>query len=161
MLQQTGPAGDLLIVLDEKAEPVKDAVVWLDGRKLTRDEKIDRILVPFTKQPGRGNWWSAMPRAHSPRSAISSITPKKYQLDAQFHIDREQLLARREATLAVRTSLMLGESQLDPALFLEPKLTITSTTLDGISTTREVKNLKLSAGSVLPTRSTCRNDWRS
>ncbi len=40
VIQQTGPAGDLLLVLDEKCEPVKDAVVWLDGRKFTRDAKL-------------------------------------------------------------------------------------------------------------------------
>ncbi|MEO6752186.1 MAG: hypothetical protein ABIP85_10440, partial [Chthoniobacteraceae bacterium] len=34
-------------------------------------------------------------------------------------------------------------------LLTEPKLTVTSTTLDGISTTREVKDLKLTAGGVL------------
>jgi hypothetical protein len=44
---------------------------------------------------------------------------------------------------------MLGETHLAPELLTEPKLTITSTTHDGISTTREVKDLKLSAGSVL------------
>jgi hypothetical protein len=38
-----------------------------------------------------------------------------YALDAQFHIEREQLLARREATLVVRPALTLGESQIDPA----------------------------------------------
>ncbi|MFM7604088.1 MAG: hypothetical protein ACKO8Z_02675, partial [Prosthecobacter sp.] len=72
-----------------------------------------------------------------------------YRLDAQFHIEREQLLARHEATLAVRTALMLGETHLAPELLTEPKLTLTTTTHDGISTTREVKDLKLSAGSVL------------
>ncbi|HTF13387.1 MAG TPA: hypothetical protein VK643_01850, partial [Burkholderiales bacterium] len=74
---------------------------------------------------------------------------EEYRLDAQFHIEREQLLARREAMLAVRVGLMLGESHLDPALLTEPKLTMTSTTLDDISTTREFKDLKLTAGGVL------------
>ncbi len=149
VIQQTGPAGDLLLVLDEKCEPVKDAVVWLDGRKFTPDAKLGRIVVPFTKQPGM------RPLVVSdPAGTFATLTQfehhaENYQLDAQFHIEREQLLARRDATLAVRTSLMLGESQLDPALVSEPKLTITSTTLDGIATTREVKDLKLSAGSVL------------
>jgi hypothetical protein len=33
VLQQTGPAGDLILVLDEKNQPVKDAVAWFEGRK--------------------------------------------------------------------------------------------------------------------------------
>ena len=106
-------------------------------------------MVPFTKQPG------LRPIVLSdPAGTFATLTQfehhaEEYRLDAQFHIEREQLLARRDATLAVRTALMLGESHLDPALVSEPKLTITSTTLDGIATTREVKDLKLSAGSVL------------
>jgi hypothetical protein len=149
VIQQTGPAGDLLLVLDEKCQPVKDAVVWLDGRKFTRDAKLDRVIVPFTAQPGLRQIVVSDPAGTFATLTQFEHHAEDYRLDAQFHIEREQLLARRDATLAVRTSLMLGESHLDPALVAEPKLTITSTTLDGIATTREVKDLKLSAGSVL------------
>ena len=149
VIQQTGPSGDLLTVLDEKSQPVKDAVVWLDGRKLTRDAKLERIVVPFTNQPGMRQLVISDPAGTFATLTQFEHHAEEYQLDAQFHIEREQLLARRDATLAVRTSLMLGESQLDPALLIEPKLIVTSTTLDGIATTREEKNLKLSAGSVL------------
>ncbi|MFZ4766666.1 MAG: hypothetical protein ACOYMN_17070 [Roseimicrobium sp.] len=149
VLQQTGPAGDLLLVLDEKNQPVPDAVAWLDGRKLTRDEKLGRIIVPFTNQPGTKPLIIG-----DAAGTFATLTQfqhhgEDYRLDAQFHIEREQLLARREATLGVRTALMLGETHLAPELLTEPKLTITSTTHDGISTSREVKDLKLSAGSVL------------
>jgi hypothetical protein len=149
VIQQTGPAGDLLIVLDEKCQPVKDAVVWLDGRKFTRDEKLGRIVVPFTNQPRMRQLVVSDPAGTFATFTQFEHHAEEYRLDAQFNLEREQLLARREATLAVRAALMLGESHLDPALIIEPKLTITSTTLDGIATTREVKDLKLSAGSVL------------
>lgn len=149
VLQQTGPAGDLILVLDEKNQPVKDAVAWFEGRKLSADEKLGRIAIPFTNQPGVKNL--IIGDAAGTFATLTSFThnSENYRLDAQFHIEREQLLARREATLAVRTALMLGETHLAPELLTEPKLTITSTTHDGISTTREVKDLKLSAGSVL------------
>ncbi|MDP1588591.1 MAG: hypothetical protein Q8M07_12660, partial [Prosthecobacter sp.] len=148
-LQQTGPAGDLILVLDEKNQPVKDASAWFEGRRLTVDEKLGRIAVPFTNQPGTKNL--IIGDTAGTFATLTQFThhTEDYRLDAQFHIEREQLLARREATLAVRTALMLGESHLAPELLTEPKLTITSTTHDGISTTREVKDLKLSAGSVL------------
>ncbi len=148
-LQQTGPAGDLILVLDEKNQPVKDAAAWFEGRKLAVDEKIGRIAIPFTNQAGMKNL--IIGDAAGTFATLTSFNhhAEEYRLDAQFHIEREQLLARREATLAVRTALMLGESHLAPELLTEPKLTITSTTHDGISTTREVKDLKLSAGSVL------------
>ncbi|MCX6853103.1 MAG: autotransporter-associated beta strand repeat-containing protein [Verrucomicrobia bacterium] len=149
VLQQTGPSGDLILVLDEKHQPVNDAVAWFEGRKLTRDEKIGRIVIPFTNQPGTKNL--VIGDAGGSFATLTSFThhAEDYRLDAQFHIEREQLLARREATLAVRTALMIGEVHLAPEFLTEPKLTITSTTLDGISTTREVKDLKLSAGSDL------------
>ncbi len=148
-LQQTGPAGDLILVLDEKNQPVKEAAVWFEGRKLSVDEKLGRIAIPFTNQPGTKNL--IIGDTTGTFATLTSFThhAEDYRLDTQFHIEREQLLARREATLAVRTALMLGETHLAPELLTEPKLTITSTTHDGISTTREVKDLKLSAGSVL------------
>ena len=149
VIQQTGPAGDLLQVIDEKCEPVKEAVVWLDGRKFSRDEKLGRIVVPFTRQPGMRQLVVSDSAGTFATLTQFEHHTEDYRLDAQFHIEREQLLARHDATLAVRAALMLGESHLDPALVTEPKLTITSTTHDGIATTREVKDLKLSAGSVL------------
>jgi hypothetical protein len=149
VLQNTGPSGDLLTVLDENGEQVKDAVAWLDGRKLTRDEKLGRIVVPFTAQPGMKQVVLADAEGTFATLAQFEHHSEAYTLDAQFHIEREQLLARREATLAVRTALMLGEAHLDPSLLTEPKLTVTSTTLDGISTTHEFKDLKLTAGGVL------------
>ncbi len=149
MLQQTGPAGDLILVLDEKHQPVKDVVAWFEGRKFSIDEKLDRIAIPFTNQPGTKNLIIGDAAGNFATLTQFNHRAEEYRLDAQFHIEREQLLARREATLAVRTALMLGETHLASELLTEPKLTITSTTHDGISTTREVKDLKLSAGSVV------------
>lgn len=148
-LQQTGPAGDLILVLDEKNQPVKDAVAWFEGRKFSVDEKLGRIAIPFTNQPGTKNLIIGDAAGTFATLTQFNHHAEEYRLDAQFHIEREQLLARREATLAVRTALMLGETHLAPELLTEPKLIITSATHDGISTTREVKDLKLSAGSVL------------
>jgi hypothetical protein len=58
LMQRTGPAGDVLTVLDETYTPVKDATVWLDGRKFSPeagggDEARPFVTVPFTAQPGR------------------------------------------------------------------------------------------------------------
>ncbi|WP_395747792.1 autotransporter-associated beta strand repeat-containing protein [Prosthecobacter sp.] len=149
VLQQTGPSGDLILVLDEKNQPVKDAVAWFEGRKLVGNEKLGRIVVPFTNQPGTKNLIIGDAAGGFASLTTFNHHAEDYRLDAQFHIEREQLLARREATLAVRVALMLGEVHLAPELLSEPVLIITSTSHDGISTTREVKGLKLSAGSVL------------
>ena len=148
-VQVTSPAGDMLTVLDEQGEPAKEAVAWLDGRKYTPDEKTGRITVPFTAQPGMAS--VVLADAAGTFATLTQIERhgEAYALDAQFNIEREQLLARRQATLAIRPALMLGESHLDPGMLSEPRLVITSQTHDGISTTREVKDLKLNAGGVL------------
>ena len=143
LLQRTGPAGDLITVLDEKREPVQNAVVWLEGRKYTPDEKSGALLVPFTQQPGAKPIVLADPAGDFATLASFEHHAEQYRLDAQFHIEREQLLARREATLAVRTALLLGDARVSLDLLTDTKLTITSTTLDGVATTTEVKAPKL------------------
>ena len=136
LLSSTGPAGDMLTVIDEAHQPVPDAVAWLEGRRYTPSEKDGRIVVPFTHQPG-----AKLIILASPSGDFASLTAfehhgEQYHLDAQFHLEREQLLAGRQATLAIRAALLLGNAQLPTELITEPKLTITSKTLDGIVTTR-------------------------
>jgi hypothetical protein len=63
------------------------------ARKFVPDEKDVRILVPFTAQPGR------KPICSRTRGDIRSLAnfehhAEEYRLDAQFHVEREQLLGR-------------------------------------------------------------------
>jgi hypothetical protein len=149
LVQQTGPAGDLLTVLDEGHAPVKDATVWLDRRKFTPDPKTGVIAVPFTSQPGRRPVILT-----DAAGAFATLTEfehhaEQYRLDAQFHVEREQLLAGKQATLAVRAALRLHEAELPLSLLEDTRLTITTTTHDGIETMREIKGLQLDAARVL------------
>jgi hypothetical protein len=148
VLQQTGPAGDLLTVLDEHGEPIKDAVAWLDGRRFEVNKEAGRIVIPFTTKPGNRRIVLANPDGTFATLTDFEHHAESYVLDAQFHLEREQLLAGREATLAIRPTLLIGESQLDPAALKEPKLTLTSLTLDGVPTTTEIKDLKLTSQGV-------------
>lgn len=143
LLQRTGPAGDMLTVVDEARQPVKDAVVWLDGRKYTPDEKTGYIVVPFTAQEAPKPIVLADAAGSFATLTNFEHDAEQYKLDAQIHVEREQLLARREATIAVRAALLLGDSQVSLDLLQNPKLTIASTTLDGVETTSEVKIDKL------------------
>jgi hypothetical protein len=149
LVQQTGPAGDLLTVLDETYTPVKDAAIWLDGRKFTPDQKTGTTTVPFTAQPGRRPVILADATGTFATFTEFEHHAEEYRLDAQFHIEREQLLAGKEATLAIRAALRLHESELPLTLLQDAKLTITTITHDGIETTRVVKDLKLDAARVL------------
>ncbi len=145
LVQRTGPAGELLTVLDENRRHATNAVAWLDGRKLSADPKDGRILVPFTATPGRRPIVLADPDGSFASVAQFDHSGEQYDLDVQFHIEREQLLARREATLAVRPTLRLGGEVVNPTLLEDVRIVITSTTHDGIDTTSEVKAPKLSA----------------
>jgi len=138
----------MITVLDETRQPAKDAVVWLDGRKFTPDEKSGSILVPFTQQPGAKPVILADAAGEFATLASFEHHAEEYRLDAQIFIEREQLLARREATVAVRAALLLGDAQVSLDLLKDPKLIITSTTLDDVATTREVKIAKLDPAKV-------------
>ena len=135
-LQQPGAAGVELLVLDEARQPVTNAVAWLDGRRIPANE-TGRIQVPFTAAPGR------RPVVISdPQGGFASLTTfdhpgEAYELDARFHVEREQLLAGREATLVVRPILRLNGEQVASGLVEEPVLRILSTTHDGITSTLE------------------------
>jgi len=143
LVQRTGPAGDILTVLDERHGPAKDAVVWLDGRRLEPDEKTGAIAVPFTAQPGRKRVVLADAGGTFATLAEFDHHGESYRLDAQFYLNREQLLARREATLGIRSALLAGDALQPLSILQDAKLSITTTTLDGVSTTREVKPVQL------------------
>ncbi|MDD5349659.1 MAG: hypothetical protein PHQ12_05560, partial [Chthoniobacteraceae bacterium] len=150
--QQPGAAGDWVSVLDEANAPLKDAVIWLDGRKFTADAQTGRVLLPFAEKQGRKPMVVMDGQQTFASLANLEQSAEEYQLDAQFHVEREQLLAGRKATLAVRTALWAGEpaegARVPLELLKEPKLTLTSTTLDGISTTQEIPAPKLEAGAL-------------
>ncbi len=148
VVQKAGPAGDELAILDENRRPAVDAVAWLDGRKLVPDPGDGRILVPFTGTPGRRSIVLADAAGKVASLAWFEHHAEAYRLDARFHVEREQLLARRTATLALRTALLVGDVAVAPELLLEPVLAISTTTLDGISTTTETKLAGLTAGRV-------------
>jgi len=148
LVQRAGPAGDMLTVLDENREPVKDAAAWLDGRKFTPDPKDGFILIPFTKEPGQKKIVLSDDSGAFASLATFQHHAEEYRLDAQFHIEREQLLAGKKATLAVRAALLMGDAQVPPDLLEDAKLSITSTTLDGVSTTAEVVAPKFEPGKV-------------
>ena len=111
LLQHTGAAGDMITVLDETRQPVKDAVVWLEGRKFTPDEKTGYIIVPLTKQPGTKSIVLSDAAGNFATLANFEHHAEHYQLDAQIHVEREQLLAGRDATIAVRAALLLSDAQ--------------------------------------------------
>lgn len=146
LIQRPGPAGDRLTLIDEKHQLATNAVAWLDGRRLVPDPKTGVLLVPFTASPGRKPIVLADADGGFASLAQFDHHAEAYRLDAQFHVEREQLIARREATLAVRTALLVGDVPVSAQLLQDAVLRITTVTRDGIRTTTDVKSPQLTAG---------------
>jgi hypothetical protein len=143
VLPEITAAGDALLILDEELRPVPGAAAWVDGRRFTMDEKSGRIIVPFTADQGEKQ--IVVSDAAGEFATLANIThhAEQYELDARFHIEREQLLAGRKATLAIRTTLRVHGQPVPIGLLEEPRLILTATNLDGISSTEEITDLKL------------------
>ena len=148
VLQQDSPAGDLLAVLDERQIPVTNAVAWLDGRQWPADEKTGLILIPFAEKSSERP--IILANADGTFATLTRFQQhsENYGLDANFHLEREQLLAGRDATLLVRATILVGKSRVSPGLLESPKLTITTTTHEGIHATVEVAANGLTEGRV-------------
>ncbi len=144
LLQQSGPAGELLTVLDEKHRVVRDATAWLDGRKFEADAKTGFIAVPFAKNSEDESLVIADATGEFAMLTAFRHHNEAYRFDVQFHIEREQLLAGRDATLALRSALFVNDAQIPLRLLREAKLTITTTTRDHISNTTVVNDVGLS-----------------
>ncbi len=149
LLQSNGPGGDLILVLDENARVVTNAVAWLDGRKWEADPKDGRIQIPFTATPGRRPIVLSDADGRLASLAEFEHHAETYELEAQFHLDPEQCVAGNEAVLAMRSSLRIGNQAATPELLADARLTLTTTTLDGVSSSTEVPLTTLSAARVL------------
>lgn len=152
LVQRTSPAGELLTVLDESRKPTTNVVAWLDGRKLAPDARDGRITVPFTAKPGRRPIVLATPDGAFASLAHFEHSPENYSLNATFHIEREQLLARREATLAVRPSLLLGNELVSPNLLEDVRIVLVTSTHDDIVSRIEIPVARLDPARVLTHR---------
>jgi hypothetical protein len=135
------PLGLQVLVLNEQRQHVKDASLWFSGVTYKADDK-GIIQIPFTADAGL----KSVVLSHGDFSSLAqlNIPGESYSLNAAMHIDRESLRARKPATLIIRPQLLAGGYPVSPALLENAKLTISSTTLDGIANNKEVKELKLS-----------------
>ena len=149
LLQSHGPGGDLIQVVDENARVVTNAVAWLDGRKWEADPKDGRIQIPFTANPGRRPIVLSDAEGRLASLAEFEHHAETYALEAQFHLDPEQCVAGAEAVLAMRSSLRIGNQAATPELLTDTRLTLTTTTLDGVSSSTEVPLSRLTPGRLM------------
>jgi hypothetical protein len=140
VLQEVTAAGHAFTVLDETGRRVTDASGWLGGREFTPD-KEGRILVPFTTAPKSEN---LVIRRDGFASLVRfSHLAETYALKAGIYVDREALIRREKALIAVRPVLTVNGSPASLTLLEEPRLVMRSTDLQGIVTERVVAEIAL------------------
>jgi hypothetical protein len=133
--ERSSAAGQLFRVYDETGQHLRDAALWFAGVEYQADARGE-ILLPFSTAPGN----KQVVLRHGNRSSLAQFAHRQenYNLGARIHIEREQLIAGREARLLLRPQLRLNGRDVALSLLREPKLKLTAVDLDGIRTTREI-----------------------
>jgi hypothetical protein len=142
-VERTAAAGQLFRVYDEAGQHQQQASLWFGGRDYTANAEGD-ILVPFSTAPG--------PRIavlhHGNRSSVARFDHRAetYDLRGAAHVDREALLAGKQARMVVRPQLRLGDHPVSLKLLQQATLTLVATDLDGLESTQQVRDLQLVDG---------------
>jgi len=142
-LARQGVGGTVLSILDEADKPVRGASAWLAGREYKADKR-GAITIPYSTSPG------SRPMILQSPNGLASLAqfqhaPEQYSLTAGFFLDRESLRVGGEASLLVRPDFRVNGVAAPLEVLEEVKLTITSTNLEGVSTTQEIPGFELQA----------------
>ncbi len=139
-LLRTGPDGQVFSILDEQNRPVEGARLWMAGHEYQASAD-GTIVVPFSTRPGQ----QSMVITQGGFSSLHKFPHQgeSYELRDGFHVDRESLLRYNQSRVLLRTALLLNGMPISLSELQHPKLTITSTDLDGIESTKEISDIVL------------------
>ncbi len=139
-LVETTIAGQRFTILNESKKPVVGASLWIAGRQF---ESADdgTIIVPFSTQPKR----ETAIIVHENLAALASFVhqSEQYQLRAGLYVDRESLIRSGQANLEIRPQLLINGIPAPLQILSDIRLSIRAVDLDGVSATKEYKDLKL------------------
>jgi hypothetical protein len=140
MTERTGPSGHELRIYDESNRPRPDAVLWLQGTEYTPDED-GAVTVPFSTIPGRRK----VILNDGDRCSLAEFDHlgESYELHAGAYVDRESLLKGQEAEVIFRPTLALNGVPVGLSLLEDVRLRITSTDLQGVSSSIDVPDFAL------------------
>jgi len=141
-LERVGAAGHVLTILDEQNRKVENASLWLAGHAYQADTS-GLITVPFSAKPGRQP--ILISQAGFTMLEHFEHQAENYALAAGIYVDREALLKRNKTRVILRPLLTVNGMPIALTLLEEPRLEIEATDAEGIKTTKEVQDLKLSA----------------
>ncbi|MBP8800556.1 MAG: hypothetical protein KBI41_03400 [Kiritimatiellae bacterium] len=140
VLQEVTAAGHAFTVFDEIGKRVTDASGWLGGRAFAA-AKDGRIIVPFSTAPGTEHL-IVRHGDFATRVAFDHLA-ERYELSAGIYVEREALIRRERAQIAVRPNLRLNGQPVSVKLLKEVRLTVQAIDLQGLVTTKEFPALTL------------------
>ena len=138
---ETTAAGQLVSILNEQHQLVKDATLWVAGRDYPADEN-GQFLIPFSNQPKTESMIMQFDGL-SVRGKFNHLS-EAYSLRAGIHVDRESLLKSGKAKVLVRPQLRVAGQPTSLSLVDKVRLIVRATDLDGVEATREFSGLELS-----------------
>ncbi|MEM7387150.1 MAG: hypothetical protein AAF514_19600, partial [Verrucomicrobiota bacterium] len=142
LLTRTSPDGEVIYVLNEKNALVPGATGWLGGHSFKADDE-GKFVVPFSTAGGQTSLILQDATGFASLENLK-LPGETYGFQAGFYLHREQLIPGEEATLLIRPGLTIGGMPVSLDLFKETTLTLRATNLDGIETTQEIRDFKLS-----------------
>ncbi len=139
-LVRSGVAGQVFTVFDEQNRPQPRATLWMSGRLFTPD-KDGTITAPFSNAPGK----QPIVLSLDGFSSLDDLTleAEDYKLAAGIYVDREELIQRRKATVILRPQLTIGQTPVTLKVLEDVRLSIVSTDLEGVETSKEVPDFRL------------------
>ncbi|MBI5538354.1 MAG: hypothetical protein HY898_36865 [Deltaproteobacteria bacterium] len=140
-VERIGAAGHVFTVLDEEGRALPKASLWMGDRQYGPSED-GTILVPFSTRPG----WQPILLAHEGVVTFTRFDHRaeSYSLTAGFHIERESLVRGQKASLLLRPVLYVNGITISLSLLEETVLTIESTDQQGVQSSKEIRDLRLS-----------------
>ena len=136
------PAGQRFNVVNESGSLATDASLSIGGRNYSADEN-GNINIPFSTQSTSD--FAIVTQGNFSSLQLFQPVAEKYSLTAAFHVDRESLSQSNEATVLIRPSLSIKGGNPIPLSRLNIcKLEITSTTIEGVTSTKTIGALAVS-----------------
>lgn len=139
-LDQIGPDGHEFTIYDGSNQPRPHASIHMAGRQFKPDDD-GVIVIPFTQKPMQQD----IIIKDKDDCVLSSFYHKseQYDLKAGFYVDRESLMKREKAQVLVRPMLGLNGYPVSLSLLEHVRLTLVSTNIDGVTTTKEITGFEL------------------
>ena len=142
-VQEITPAGHAFTVFDEAGRRVTDAAGWLGGREFAPDAE-GRIFVPFAADNAKKSQEHLVIRqgGFAARVGFAHLA-ETYSLETGTYVDREALIRREKAQIALRPVLRVNGVPTSLKLLEEVRLTVRATDLRGINTDKVFTDVAL------------------